>query len=100
MILIKFVRKGIHYTWFVNENWIAIFVFLIILLGGVTVRIFRPKKQKITHKMLPPRGGTNTIDCLEPEKTYELIDDAVKLAFRQNFNEGATRGPGPVISNY
>ena len=24
MILIKFVRKGIHYTWFVNENWIAI----------------------------------------------------------------------------
>jgi hypothetical protein len=97
MILIKFVRKGIHYTWFINENWIAIFVFLIILLGGVTVRTFWPKKRKITDRMLPPRGGTNIIDCLEPEKTYELVDDAVKLAFRQNFNEGATRGPGPVI---
>lgn len=97
MILIKFVRKGIQYTWFVNENWIAILVFSIILLGGVTVRIFRPKKQKITDKMLPPRGGMNIIDCLEPEKTYELVDEAVKLAFRQNLNEGATRGPGPVI---
>ena len=46
MILIKFVRKGGHYRWFINENWIAIFVFLIILLGGVTVRIFRPKKAR------------------------------------------------------
>lgn len=44
MILIKFVRKGIKYTRFVNKNWIAIFVFSIMLLGGVTVRIFRPKK--------------------------------------------------------
>jgi hypothetical protein len=97
MILIKFVRKGIHYTWFINENWIATFVFLIVLLGGLTVRTFWPKKRKITDRMLPPRGGTNIIDCLEPEKTYELVDDAVKLAFRQNFNEGATRGTGPVI---
>jgi len=47
--------------------------------------------------MLSTRGGANTTDCLEPQKTYELIDDVVKLAFRQNFNEGSTRGPGPVI---
>ncbi len=97
MILIKFVRKGVQYTWFVNENWIAIFVFLIVLLGGVTVRIFRPKKQNVSDKMLPPRGGANIIDRIEPEKAYELIDDAVKLAFRQNFNEGTTRGAKPVI---
>ena len=97
MILIKFVRKGVQYTWFVHENWIAIFVFLIVLLGGVTVRIFRPKKQNVSDKMLPPRGGTNIIDCIESEKAYELIDDAVKLAFRQNFNEGTTRRAKPVI---
>ena len=49
--------------------------------------------------MLPPRsGGANIIDCLEPEKTYELVDDAVKLAVRQNFNE-VTRGRGPLIIN-
>jgi hypothetical protein len=97
MVLIKFVRKGVHYTWFVSENWIATLVFLIILLGGVTVRIFWPKKQKVADSITKPRGGANIVDCLEPEKTYELVDDAVKLAFRQNFNEGAARGPGPVI---
>ena len=48
--------------------------------------------------MLPPRGGANIIDCFEPEKTYELVDDAVKLAVRQNFNE-VTRGRGPLIIN-
>jgi len=47
--------------------------------------------------MLPPRRKTDIINCLEPEKAYELVDDAVKLAFRQNFNEGATRGHGSVI---
>ena len=47
--------------------------------------------------MLPPRRKTDIINCLEPEKAYELVDDAVKLAFRQNFNEGTTRGAGPVI---
>lgn len=37
------------------------------------------------------------VACIEPGKSYEVIDDAVKLAFRQNFNEGATRGLKPVI---
>ena len=74
-----------------------IFVFSIILLGGVLVRILRPKKQVVFDKILPPRVGMNIIDCLDPEKTYELVDNPVKLAFRQNFNEVATRGVGPVI---
>lgn len=47
--------------------------------------------------MLPPRGGTNILDCLSTSKIYEVVDNAVKLALRQNFNEGATRGPEPVI---
>ncbi len=38
--------------------------------------------------MPPPRRKTDIINCLEPEKAYELVDDVVKLAFRQNFNVG------------
>ena len=99
MILIKFARNGIQYSWFIHENWIAIFVFSIILLGIVSVKVFQPKKQKITDKMLLLRGGKNIINCFEPEKTYELVDDAVKLSFRQNFNKGTTSGAKPVIIN-
>jgi hypothetical protein len=38
------------------------------------------------------------MECLKPDKAYELVDDAVKLAVRQNFNE-VTRGRGPLIIN-
>lgn len=97
MLIIRFVRNGIQYTWFISDNWIGVFTFVTVLGCGLIVKIFRSKKQKTTDKTLPPRGGTNIIDCIEPEKTYELVDDAVKLAFRKNFNEGATRGARPVI---
>ena len=43
--------------------------------------MFQPKKQKSTNKMLLPRGETNIINYIEPEKVYELVDNAVKLAF-------------------
>ena len=49
MILIKFVRKSIDHTWFVNENWIAIFIFSIILLGGITIIILKLNKLEITN---------------------------------------------------
>jgi len=61
--------------------------------------MFQPKKQKSTNKMLLPRGETNIINYIEPEKAYELVDNAVKLAFQQNFNEGKIGGSGAVIIN-
>ena len=48
--------------------------------------------------MLPTRGGSDIAECLEPGKAYELIDDAVKVAVRQNFNEVTRRGP--LIVNF
>ena len=47
MILIKFVRKGVHYSWLVNDNWVVIFVFALTLLGGIIIKIFRSKKKKL-----------------------------------------------------
>ena len=44
-------------------------------------------------------GWFDIIDFIEPEKAYELVDEAVKLIFRQNFNEGKIRGSEVVIIN-
>ena len=102
MVLIKFVRKGVQYTWLINENWVPIIVFLIILLGGITVKLLRWKNKKITTKILPPRGGTDISDCFDPGKSYEVVDDATKLVIKQNFDEpamAAIHGREPVIIN-
>ena len=80
-----------------HDNWVVIFVFALTLLGGIIIKIFRSKKKKSVHTILPPPGGTTIVDCIEPGKSYEVVDNAVKLVFRQNFNEGATRGLKPVI---
>ena len=102
MIIFKFIRK--EYTWIISENWVPLFTFLLTLLGGVIIKlrchnqILAKKREDRKNRMLPPRGGANIMECLKPDKAYELVDDAVKLAVRQNFNE-VTRGRGPLIIN-
>jgi len=44
-------------------------------------QILAKKREDRKNRMLPPRGGANIMECLKPDKAYELVDDAVKLLF-------------------
>ena len=79
MIIFKFIRK--EYTWIISENWVPLFTFLLTLLGGVIIKFWQKneKIEKIECSHL--EVGANIMECLKPDKAYELVDDAVKLLF-------------------
>ena len=55
MILIKFVRKGVHYTWIVNDNWVMLLSFLLTMGIGIIFRRIKNSNKEI--KMSNLRGG-------------------------------------------
>lgn len=99
MIVLEFFRNGVKYTSVIHSNWVGFFVFLVVLSGGLAIKLFRRKKRKFAESMPNPKGGTLIPDCIDPEKAYELVNGAVKLAFRQQFQEdGATVGTPVIIT--
>jgi hypothetical protein len=106
VIVFKFIWNKVQYRWFLSENLTAFFTFSLTLWVGVIIKlrsrnqILAKEREDRKNQILRPRGGADTdiAVCLEPGKAYELIDDAVKVAVRQNFNELTRRGP--LIVNF
>lgn len=97
MVVVRFVKNRITYTWFISDNFIAFSVFFVVLLGGTIIKIFTSKKNN-KQFLSDTRGGTdNIISCVKPNGVYERIDPALKLLFRKRFKQGDS--VGPVIIN-
>lgn len=103
-----------QYRWFLSENSTAFFTFSLTLLVGAIIKlrarnqILEKEREDRKNQILRPRGGADTdiALCLEPGKAYELINDAVKVAVRQNFNVAIRQNfneltrRGPLIVNF
>ena len=91
MILIKFARKGVHYTWLINENWVMVISFLLTMGIGVVVRRIKNSNKEI--KMSNLRGGNFIDECIEPDSVYEVLDPALEIVIKQMLNLPPAFGP-------
>ena len=91
MILIKFVRKGVHYTWIVNDNWVMLLSFLLTMGIGITFRRIKNSNKEI--KMSNLRGGKFIDDCIEPDSVYEVLDPALEIVIKQMLDVPPAFGP-------
>ena len=93
MVLIKFVRKGIHYTWIINDNWVMLLSFLLTMGIGMTFRRIKNSNKEI--KMSNVRGGKFIDECIEPDSVYEVLDPALEIVIKQML--GVLPAFGPVV---
>ena len=91
MILIKFARKGVHYTWLINENWVMVISFLLTMGIGVVFRRIKNSNKEI--KMSNLRGGNFIDECIEPDSVYEVLDPALEIVIKQMLNLPPAFGP-------
>nr|QUS63967.1 hypothetical protein [Haslea silbo] len=91
MILVKFVRKGVHYTWLINDNWVIFISFLLTIGIGVVFRRIKNSNKKI--KMSNLRGGNFIDECIEPDSVYEVLDPALEIVIKQMLNLPPAFGP-------
>ena len=91
MILIKFVRKGVHYTWIVNDNWVMLLSFLLTMGIGIIFRRIKNSNKEI--KMSNLRGGKFIDDCIEPDSVYEVLDPALEIVIKQMLDVPPAFGP-------
>lgn len=82
MIIIDFWIGKTKYTWFIDNNYLGIFAFLISLAGGFIYKIYKRRKtrrlklKKDIKKM--PRGGSHLSDCIDPSSAYEVVNEDFK----------------------
>ena len=91
MILIKFVRKGVHYTWIVNDNWVMLLSFLLTMGIGIIFRRIKNSNKEI--KMSNLRGGKFIDNCIEPDSVYEVLDPALEIVIKQMLDVPPAFGP-------
>nr|ULD16173.1 hypothetical protein [Cylindrotheca closterium]ULD16250.1 hypothetical protein [Cylindrotheca closterium] len=91
MILIKFIRKGAHYTWLINDNWVMVISFLLTMGIGVVFRRIKNSNKEI--KMSNSRGGNFIDECIEPDSVYEVLDPALEIVIKQMLNLPPAFGP-------
>lgn len=91
MIIIKFARKGVQYTWLINENWVMFISFLLTMGIGVVFRRIKNSNKEI--KMPNLRGGKFIDECIEPDSVYEVVDPALEIVIKQMLNLPPAFGP-------
>lgn len=91
MIVIKFVRKGVHYTWFVNDNWVMLLSFLLTMGIGIAFRRIKNSNKKI--KMSNLRGGRFIDTSIDPDSVYEVLDPGLEIVIKQMLNLPPAFGP-------
>ena len=91
MIVIKFVRKGANYTWFLNDNWVMVLSFLFTMGIGIAFRRIKNSNKEI--KMSNLRGGKFIDDCIEPDSIYEVLDPGLEIVIKQMLNVPPAFGP-------
>lgn len=91
MIFIKFARKGVHYTWLINENWVMFISFLLTMGIGVVFRRIKNSNKEI--KMPNLRGGNFIDECIEPDSVYEVLDPTLEIVIKQMLNLPPAFGP-------
>ena len=91
MVLIKFVRKGVHYTWLINDNWVMFISFLLTMGIGVAFRRIKNSNKEI--KMSNLRGGNFIDKCIKLDSVYEVLDPALEIVIKQMLNLPPAFGP-------
>ena len=93
MIIIRFSRKSLHYTWLINDNWVMLLSFLLTMGIGIAFRRIKNSKKKI--KMSNLRGGRFIDDCIDPDSVYEVLDPSLEIVIKQML--GLPPAFGPVV---
>ncbi len=96
MIVIKFVRKGVRYTWLVNDNWVMLLSFLLTMSLGITFRRIKNRMIKNSNKeikMSNLRGGKFIDECIEPDSVYEVLDPGLEIVIKQMLDVPPAFGP-------
>lgn len=91
MLIIKFAIRELKITWFVNDNWVMLFSFLLTMTLGLAFRKIKNSKKKI--KMPNPKGGESIYDCFDPGSVYELVDPSVEIVVKQMLDLPPEAGP-------
>lgn len=91
MLVVKFAIRGSKITWFVNDNWIMVFSFLLTMVAGIAYRKIKSSNKKI--KMANPKGGAFIDGCIEPDSIYELVDPSLEIVLKQMLNLPPEAGP-------
>jgi hypothetical protein len=81
MLIIKFLYKNSQITWFLDDNLVAMVVFLLTMSTGLICRRIKNSKKKIV--ISNPKGGGFIDECIEPDGVYEVIDRPLKIVLRQ-----------------
>ena len=69
------------YTWFIDNNYLGIFAFLIGMAGGFIYKWRKTKKLSISKRLKTrkmPRGGSHLSDCIDPSSGYEVVNEDLK----------------------
>lgn len=77
MIIIDFWIGKTRYTWFIDNNYLAIFGFLISLGGGYIYKARKARRLKKDARKMP-RGGSHLSDCIDPSSGYEVLNEDLK----------------------
>lgn len=91
MLIIKFAIRKTKITWFINNNWIMLFCFLVTMTLGISFRRIKNSNKKI--KILNPTGGNFIDECIEPDSVYEVVDPALEIVIKQMLDLPSPAGP-------
>jgi hypothetical protein len=91
MVIVRFRLKECVVTWFINDYWFMLVSFLIPVFLGVFLR--RIRKSNETKKVLKPKGGAFIDDCVDPNFSYELMDNQLVIIIKRMLNLKPSAGP-------
>jgi hypothetical protein len=78
-IIISYTTKnGTRYIYYINDNWLIVISFILSTFILFLIKLMWKKTRNISN----PRGGSFLEECLNPDKTYEVIDEDLKRIIR------------------
>ena len=77
IFIVKFVIRRTKVTWFIDNNWIMLFSFLLTTTVGIIFRKIKNSNKKI--KLSNSAGGDFVDKCIEPDSVYEIVDPVLEI---------------------
>ena len=97
MIIIRFYFRKSVVTWFINEDFVLYFSFILgLLIGFIYTKYLKKKRStKRSTKIRVPKGGSllDPSDCINVDEAYEVKDVVLEILIKKSFDVPIDNGP-------
>jgi hypothetical protein len=78
LIISHTTKNGTRYIYYINDNWLIVISFILSTFLLFLIKLMWKKTKNIINS----RGGSFLEECINPDKTYEVIDEDLKRIIR------------------